>query len=113
MKMVNFAQQQIINRIRLLNFRYFSSFPSDYVPTLDNETFAIINTQPSNMQGKRWIMIAIVRLHYNDLYCILQTLCNADSLHCNELYSMNCILQTLLIVRGTVFSTTTTTSTTS
>ena len=34
------------------------SFPSDYVPTLDNDTFAIINTQPSNMQGEHWIMIA-------------------------------------------------------
>ena len=25
---------------------------------LDNDTFAIINTQPSNMQGEHWIMIA-------------------------------------------------------
>ena len=56
--MDNFAPQQIINRIPLLKFRYLGSFPSDYVPTLDNDTFAIINTQPSNMQGEQSIMIA-------------------------------------------------------
>ena len=56
--MDNFAPQHIINRIPLLKFRYVGSFPSDYVPTLDNDTFAIINTQPSNMQGEHWIMIA-------------------------------------------------------
>ena len=53
--------QQIINRIPLLKFRYLGSFPSDYVPTLDNDTFAVINTQPSNMQGEHWIMIANFR----------------------------------------------------
>ena len=35
--------------------------PSDYVPTLHNGTFAIINTPPSNMQGEHWIMIANFR----------------------------------------------------
>ena len=59
--MENFALQQIINRIPLLKFRYLGSFPSDYVPTLDNDTFAIINTQPSNMQGEHWIMISNFR----------------------------------------------------
>ena len=49
---------QIINRIPPLKYRYLVSFPSDYVPTLDNDTFAPINTQPSNMQGAQWIMIA-------------------------------------------------------
>ena len=49
--------QQIINRIPLLKYRYFGSFPSDYVPSLDNDTFAITNTQPSNMQGEHWIVI--------------------------------------------------------
>ena len=38
---------------------------SDYVPTLDNGTFAIINTQPGNMQVEHWIMIANFR---HDLY---------------------------------------------
>ena len=62
--MDNFALQQIINRIHLLKFRYFGSFPSDYDPTLDNDTFAIINTQPSTMQGEHWIMIASFRLEF-------------------------------------------------
>ena len=53
--------QQIINRIPLLKFRFLGSLPSDHVPTLDNDTFAIINTQPSNMQGEHWIMIANFR----------------------------------------------------
>ena len=56
--MDNFALQQIINRIPLLKFRYLGSFPSDYVRTLDNDTFAIIHTEPSNMQCELWIMIA-------------------------------------------------------
>ena len=59
--MDNFALQQIINRIPLLKFRYLGSFPSDYVPILDNDTLTIFNTQPSNMQGEHWIMIAIFR----------------------------------------------------
>ena len=59
--MDNFALQQIISFIPLLKFRYLGSFPSDYVPTLDNDTFAIINTQPSNVQGEQWIMIANFR----------------------------------------------------
>ena len=59
--MDSFALQQIINRILLVKFRYLGSFPSDYVPTLDNDTFAIINTQPSTMQGEHWIKIANFR----------------------------------------------------
>ena len=59
--MDKFAQQQIISRIPLLKFRYLGSFPSDFVPTLDNDTFADINTQPRNMQGEHWIMIANFR----------------------------------------------------
>ena len=70
--MDNFALQQIINRIPLLKFQYLGSFPSDYVPTIDNETFATINTQPSNKQLEHWIMIANFR---HELYF-------ADSLGC-------------------------------
>ena len=55
--MDNSPLQQIINRIPLLKYRYRGSFPFDYVPTLDNDTFAIINTQPGNMQGDHFIMI--------------------------------------------------------
>ena len=57
-KMDNVSLQQIINRIPLLKYGYRGSFPSDYVPTLDNDTFAFINPQPSNMQGDHWVMIA-------------------------------------------------------
>ena len=57
-KMDNVSLQQIINRIPLLKYRYRGSFPSEYVPTLDNYTFAFTNTQPSIMQGEHWIMIA-------------------------------------------------------
>ena len=68
--MASFALQQIINRIPLLKFQYLGSFHSDYVPTLDNDTFAIINTQPSNMQGEHWIMIAKSRekLYFADSF---------------------------------------------
>ena len=66
--MDNVSLQQIINRIPLLKYRYRGSFPSDYVPTLDNDTFAIINTQPSNMQGEHWIVIAnfLQKLYFAD-----------------------------------------------
>ena len=57
-KLDNVSLHQIVNRIPLLKYRYRGSFPSDYVPTLDNDTFAFINTQRSNMQGEHWIMIA-------------------------------------------------------
>ena len=59
--MDNFALQQIINCIPPLKFRYLGSFRSDYVATLDYDTFASINTQPSIMQGEHWIMIANFR----------------------------------------------------
>ena len=41
------------------------SFPSDFFPNLPNDTFAIINTQPSNTPGDHWIMIANV---HHELY---------------------------------------------
>ena len=64
----NVSLQQTINRIPLLKYRYRGAFPSDYVPTLDNDTFAIINTQPSKMQGEHWIMTANSRqkLYFED-----------------------------------------------
>ena len=51
-KLDKISLSQTIERIPLLNYRYRCSFPSDYVPTLDNESFAILNTQPSNMLGE-------------------------------------------------------------
>ena len=50
--------KQIVNRIPLLKYRYMGLFPSDFVPNLLNEMFAIINTQPSNTSVEHWIMIA-------------------------------------------------------
>ena len=81
--MDKFALQQIINRILLLKFRYLGSFPSDYVPTLDNDTFANINTQPSNMQGKHWIMIANFR---HELYFADSPGCKGCSFLNNQLH---------------------------
>ena len=49
---------QIIDRIPLLNYWYLGSFPSDRVPMLPNDTFAIVNTEPSYVSGKHWVMIA-------------------------------------------------------
>ena len=64
--MDNYSSQQIINRISLLRYQCRGAFPSDYVPTLDNDTFALIIKQPSEMQGEHWIMIANSR---QILYC--------------------------------------------
>ena len=52
------ALRQIIDRIPLLKYRYLGSFPSDRVPMLPNDTFAIVNTEPSYMSGEHWVMIA-------------------------------------------------------
>ena len=51
-KLDNRSLHQIINRIPLLKYPYSGSFPSENVPTIDNDTFAIIITQPINMQGE-------------------------------------------------------------
>ena len=56
--MDNTSLKHIINRIPLLKYRYMQSFPSDFVPNLPNDTFAIISLQPSKMPGQHWIMIA-------------------------------------------------------
>ena len=69
-KMDNPSLQQIFNRIPQRKYRYRGSFPSDFVLTLDNDTFAIINTQLSYMQGEHWIMIANCRhiLYFADCH---------------------------------------------
>ena len=59
--MDNNSLQRKINRIAAPKYRYQDSFPSDYVATLDNDTFAIISKQFSYMQGEHWIMIANAR----------------------------------------------------
>ena len=51
--------------------------PSDYVPTPDNDTFTIMNMQPSFMQGEHWIIIASFRfiLHLADSLCRKKYIC--------------------------------------
>ena len=56
--MDNTSLKHFVNRIPLLKYRYIGSFPSDLVPNLPNDTFAIIITQPSNTPGEHWIMFA-------------------------------------------------------
>ena len=57
-KLVNVSLQQTFNGIPLRKSRYRGSFPSDNNPTPDKDTFAIVITQPSNIKGEHWIMIA-------------------------------------------------------
>ena len=57
-KMDKVSLEHIFNRIPLIKYWYRGSFISDYVPTLDFDTFAFINTQPIKMQRELWIMIA-------------------------------------------------------
>ena len=56
-KLDNVSLQQIINRTPLFKNRYLSSFPSEDVPNLLNQIFAIKNTQPRNLQVEHWILI--------------------------------------------------------
>ena len=69
--MDNVSLCQLINRIPLVKYRYIGCFPCDYVPTRPNDTFAIINTQPSNMQGEHWIMIACFVISYSLLILLV------------------------------------------
>ena len=56
-EMDNTSLKQIVNRILLLNYRYIGSFPSDFVPNLPVDKFAVINTHPSNTPGEFCKMI--------------------------------------------------------
>ena len=78
-----FALRQIINPIPLLNFRYLGSLPPDYVPVLGNDTFTIINTQPSNVQREHWITIANFR---HELYFAASLGCKAYRFLSNQQY---------------------------
>ena len=53
--MDNTSLKQYVNRILLLKYRYMAS---DFVPKLPNDTFAIINTQPSYTPEEHWVMIS-------------------------------------------------------
>ena len=64
-EMDNSPLKQLVNRMSLLKYRYNGPFPSEFVPNLPNDTFAIINTQPSNTPGEHWKRSA--KFHH-DLY---------------------------------------------
>ena len=76
-KIVNVSCHQTINRLPKLKSYHRSSSTFDYVPTHDNDTFAIIMTQISNMQGEHCITMQTLVVH--------------------------CFLQTFLVVKGRVF----------
>ena len=54
----NASLQGKINRTPILKCRHPFPFPNDYVATLDSDTFAIKNTQPSRILGEHSIKIA-------------------------------------------------------
>ena len=54
-----------INKFPFFNYRYLGSIPSDCLPTLLNSSFAIINTEPSNMKAKHRRLIANSRHKLN------------------------------------------------
>ena len=59
--MDNISLKETVNRILLLKCQYFGSFPSDFVPKLPDDKFAIINTQHCKTPGEHWITIAKFR----------------------------------------------------
>ena len=56
--MDNKSLAEIIKKIPILKFKYVGSFPADDIPQLMNNTFAIVNTDPSYKEGTHWIMLA-------------------------------------------------------
>ena len=57
-KMVNVVLQQNIIHIPRINFCYIGPFSLNLAPAIPYETFAIINTKPSIMQGEQKETIA-------------------------------------------------------
>ena len=62
--------EQTVNRTSLLKYRNNSSFPSNFVPALLNDTFAIINTQLNKMPGEHRIMVAM----FHHVMCFAESL---------------------------------------
>lgn len=56
--MDNEALTQIINKIPELKHKYLGTYPANFVPQLLRNSFAIINTDPSAMEGSHWILLA-------------------------------------------------------
>ena len=83
----NTSIKQVVNRIPLLKYRHIGSFPSDFVPNLPNDTFAIMNTQPSNTPGEHWIMIA--NFHHELYFANFFGLCINNYAFLKQTYSPN------------------------
>ena len=85
----NWTLSQCITRLN--PFLNPGSFPPVYVPTLDNDIFAIINTQPIKMQmGEQWIMIANFRHEIklaDSLGCTVSS-SSTTSIWCQHPYSL-------------------------
>ena len=56
--MDNKALAQIISNVSELKYKFVGSFAADQVPPLYRNSFVIINTDPSFMEGTHWIMLA-------------------------------------------------------
>ena len=56
--MDNFSLLQPIEKIPELRFKYMVFYTSDKLPQLTNNSFAVVNSAPSNDRGEHWIMIA-------------------------------------------------------
>ena len=57
--------------------------PTNFFEKIDNDTFAIIRTQPSNMQGEHWIMTGNFR---HELYFAVSLWCKGYSFLSNQHY---------------------------
>ena len=55
--MDNFSFLQMIEKVPEIRFKNMGSYPSDKVPQLTKDSFAIANSAPSNDRGVHWIMI--------------------------------------------------------
>ena len=74
--------QQIFNRMPLLKYRYRDLFRFGHVPTNNDDIFALINQQTSNLQPGHWIMTANSRhiIYFEQFfgrknYSLLKQLC--------------------------------------
>lgn len=56
--MDNHSLDEIINRMPLLKYKYLGSYPADFCPEPQNNSFVIVNIDSSFEIGSHWVMIA-------------------------------------------------------
>ena len=56
--MDNKSLTQIINNISILKHKYLGAYAANQVPFFVQNSFAIINTDPSYLEGSHWILLA-------------------------------------------------------